>query len=255
MLDELQLLSKNDIPFPQGQVSIHPPVIREIGLIGEQSFFGGSNFLTFSKDKFLNESDKNNTSNQSDFDILMSIIINGKEQFEDVKNNILNVLTLLFPRYTINFNEIGIVLAIPEEKTLGFINNTNFKEFKELITQLLCLNSSKEEKDYNINPNSALAKSFLQKFEERRRILANQNKGKNKKVNILYRYVSALAVGENKDMNDLLNYTVYQLFDEYERFVHKLSYDAYVQAKMAGAKDLSEVDHWMKDMHEEDDIL
>ena len=43
-------------------------------------------------------------------------------------------------------------------------------------------------------------------------------------------------------MNSLLGYSVYQLFDEFERFKLKMSYDIYFQAKMAGAKDLKEVE-------------
>jgi hypothetical protein len=58
-----------------------------------------------------------------------------------------------------------------------------------------------------------------------------------------------LAVGERKDMNKLLQYTVYQLFDEFRRFKMKEEYDIYVQAKMAGAKDLDEIENWMSDIH------
>jgi hypothetical protein len=39
--------------------------------------------------------------------------------------------------------------------------------------------------------------------------------GEGQKVAILTRYVSILAVGEKKDMNSLLGYSVYQLFDEF----------------------------------------
>jgi len=50
-------------------------------------------------------------------------------------------------------------------------------------------------------------------------------------------------------MNDLLRLTVYQLFDEFERFELKQSYDVYFEAKLAGAKDIDEVDNWMKEIH------
>ena len=63
------------------------------------------------------------------------------------------------------------------------------------------------------------------------------------------RDVSILAAGEHKDMNSLLNLSVSQLFDEFERFKLKMNYDIYFQAKMAGAKDLKEVEDWMKDIH------
>ena len=57
------------------------------------------------------------------------------------------------------------------------------------------------------------------------------------------------AIGEQKDLNALSQYSVYQLFDEFNRFSLKEQSDFYLQAKMAGAKDLQEVDNWMKDIH------
>jgi hypothetical protein len=50
-------------------------------------------------------------------------------------------------------------------------------------------------------------------------------------------------------MNSLLNYTVYQLFDEFKRYQLKLNWDIHLKAQMAGAKDLQEVDDWMEDIH------
>ena len=46
-----------------------------------------------------------------------------------------------------------------------------------------------------------------------------------------------------------MHYTVFQLKDECKRYQIKQSFDMYVQAKMAGAKDLDEVDNWMEDIH------
>jgi hypothetical protein len=46
-----------------------------------------------------------------------------------------------------------------------------------------------------------------------------------------------------------MDYTVYQLKDEFKRFQLKQSFDIHLQARMAGAKDLEEVDNWMDDIH------
>jgi hypothetical protein len=50
-------------------------------------------------------------------------------------------------------------------------------------------------------------------------------------------------------MNSLLNYTIYQLFDEFKRFQLKLAWDIHIKAQLAGAKDLEEVEDWMDDIH------
>ena len=98
--------------------------------------------------------------------------------------------------------------------------------------------SKDESRDYN--PSGEVAKRIAEKLKQRHQKLAELKEGK-QKIDILSRYVSILAVGEHKDMNSLLNLSVYQLFDEFERFKLKMSYDIYFQAKMAGAKDLKEV--------------
>jgi len=41
MLNQLLLLSRNDIPFPEARVTIHQPTLKEIGFIGEDTFFIG----------------------------------------------------------------------------------------------------------------------------------------------------------------------------------------------------------------------
>ena len=49
-MDELLLLSGNDIPFPEARITIHQPKLREIAFIGEEAFFTGCELLNFSKD-------------------------------------------------------------------------------------------------------------------------------------------------------------------------------------------------------------
>ena len=38
-MNELLLLTKNDIPFISAELTIHHPSLQEIGLIGEDVFF------------------------------------------------------------------------------------------------------------------------------------------------------------------------------------------------------------------------
>ena len=58
-----------------------------------------------------------------------------------------------------------------------------------------------------------------------------------------------MAIGLNKNKNDLANYTIYQIRDEFQRFVMKENYDTYIKAKLAGAQDLEEVENWMNEIH------
>jgi len=49
-VDELLLLSGNDIPFPQARLTIHQPTLKEIAYITEQRFWAGCELLKFNKD-------------------------------------------------------------------------------------------------------------------------------------------------------------------------------------------------------------
>ena len=242
MDNELLLLSGNDIPFIEAQVTIHQTTIKEIAYIGEEAFFTGCELINFSKN-ILPEQDKVNLEDKTNFDILIAILRERNAVMQRNRNCVEMVLALIFPWYTINITSDAIVLEKEEERHL--INNDNFETFKTIFNMMFSF-SKDESRDYN--PSGEVAKRIAEKLKQRHQKLAELKEGK-KKIDILSRYVSILAVGEHKDMNSLLNLSVYQLFDEFERFKLKMSYDIYLQAKMAGAKDLKEVEDWMKDIH------
>lgn len=242
MDNELLLLSGNDIPFIEAQVTIHQPTIKEIAYIGEEAFFTGCELINFSKN-ILPEQDKVNLEDKTNFDILIAILRERNAVMQRNRNCVEMVLALIFPWYTINITSDAIVLEKEEERHL--INNDNFETFKTIFNMMFSF-SKDESRDYN--PSGEVAKRIAEKLKQRHQKLAELKEGK-QKIDILSRYVSILAVGEHKDMNSLLNLSVYQLFDEFERFKLKMSYDIYFQAKMAGAKDLKEVEDWMKDIH------
>ena len=242
MDNELLLLSGNDIPFIEAQVTIHQPTIKEIAYIGEEAFFTGCELINFSKN-VLSDEDKMNLEDKTNFDILIAILRERNAVMQRNRNCVEMVLALIFPWYTINITNDAIVLEKEEEKYS--INNENFEAFKIVFNKMFAF-SRDETRDYN--PSGDLAKQIAEKLKKRHQKLAEIKK-EQKKIDILSRYVSILAVGEQKDMNSLLNLSVYQLFDEFERYKLKMSYDIYFQAKMAGAKDLKEVEDWMKDIH------
>ncbi len=246
MLNDLLLLSGNDIPFIEAGLVLHQPTIKEIGYIGESCFFTGLEMLNFSKN-ILPEEDKIHLESQSNFDILIAILREQKNAvMQKNRNCVLMVLALIFPLYSISFSLNAIEFKKDNEEETHYINNSNFDEFQNIISQMFDYEKS-EAQDYN--PGGDMAKKIADKLKKRHQRLAKAKGNENKKLAIFSRYVSILAVGEQKDINSLLNYTVYQLYDEFKRYELKIGYDIYIQAKMAGAKDLKEVDDWMKDIH------
>ena len=77
-VDELLLLTGNDIPFPKAKLIIHQPHIRDIGLIEESNFFTGCHFLLIDKNQISFE-DKNGLDVQTNFDIFIAAM-NSRDQ-------------------------------------------------------------------------------------------------------------------------------------------------------------------------------
>lgn len=246
MVNDLLLLSGNDIPFPEAQLAIHQPTIKEIAYIGEEAFFSGCEFLRFSKDNLPKE-DRSHLESLTNFEILMSIMREKSPLMQKNKICTMMILSLLFPTYEIQLDFDKMQIVLQKENETFYIEKQNFESFKDILNNIFCLGGSKS--DYN--PSGEMARRIAEKLRERQ-LKLSQTKG-NQKIAILSRYVSILAVGENKDINQLLQYTVYQLFDEFSRYHLKIQSDIYMKAKLAGAKDLEEVEDWMKDIHSDVD--
>ena len=73
MIDDLLLLSGNDLPFPEARLIIHQPRLKEIAYITEQRFWSGCELLKFNKEVLADE-DKTDLLNKSNFNIIMMMI-------------------------------------------------------------------------------------------------------------------------------------------------------------------------------------
>lgn len=250
MLDYLLLLSGNDIPFEQAKLVIHQPTIKEIAFIGEECFFSGCSFLNFSKEN-IDDKGKINLGQATDFEILMTVIKQiDNPSIQRKRQDLESILLLLFPQFKLNFLPTSIMLSKDDERFL--IDKDNFQIFKSIINRIFCLKGTLDTQS-KYNPGGPQARALVQKFRKRQKKLNElRNKGKNQKTQILSRYVSILSVGEAKDMNSFLNYTVFQLFDEFHRFKLRQDFDIYIKCKLAGAKDIQEVKNWMGDLNSDD---
>jgi hypothetical protein len=247
MLDYLTLSSGIDVPFPKAQVSIHQPRIKEIAFIGEDAFFLGCEILNFSKD-LLGEEDKVNLENKTNFDVLMSIMKDKRNSaMQQHRISAMMVLSLMFPNYRIALDKESINLIEEEDLAkIHKINSNNFEEFKDIIVEIFCLRQN-EDQGLAYNPSGPKAAELAAKFKKARAKVAATKK--TTKISILNRYMSILTVGLQLPYEVLNEYTVYQLFEEFNRFELKQSFDLYIDTKLAGAKDVKEVDNWMKDLH------
>jgi hypothetical protein len=221
MLNDLTLLSGNDIPIEEIHLLLHQPTIKEIALIGEDAFFSGCELLRFNKENLSSE-DRNRLESIANFDIIMSIMREKNPSAQKQAVGAQMVLSLLFPTYSIhlNFDNMSIDFKPENEDIVFRLNKDNYEIFTKILGEILSLDGG-EGTDYN--PSGSMARQIADKLRDRQAKLAAAKGNNNQKIAILSRYVSILAVGENKDMNSLLNYTVYQLFDEFKRYQLKLN--------------------------------
>lgn len=240
-LNKLLLQSGGDVPFLTAGVTIHTPTLKEIGMIGEKDFLIGCHFLNFKKDN-LDNKDKLDLDNKSDFEIFMSVM-NSREMAIH-KTDAMMVLALLFPQYGIKIDKDKILLQ--SEKHSSSINKQNFNDFKNILSQLFCLEAESEEE---YNPADALAARIAEKIKKGKMKRNQKDIKEDEDFSVYEKFISILAIGLNKNKNDLANYTIYQIRDEFQRFVMKENYDTYIKAKLAGAQDLEEVENWMNEIH------
>ena len=241
----LAMMCGIDLPIPQCQIAVHQPRLSEIGMIGEQDFFIGCGFLDFSK-SLLDTKDKTNLENYNDFDILMSMMMNrSRKDLRKTVDAARNVLMLMFPLYAVEVRNAQIILTREGYETS--INKDNFQEFKTILQEMFSLKINEKEK---YNPSGDMSTKIAEKLNKRHKKLAELSGQKidAQNISILNRYASILSVGTQKSLPSLMQYTVYQLYDEFQRFQLKMQWDTYVEARMAGAKDLEEVDNWMIDL-------
>ena len=239
----LLFFSKNDIPFVEGELVLHNPSILQISLIGDQMFFKGCNLINFSKNQ-LNEEGKKSLKDLSDFEVLMTIIEKNQDTaIKEIKQILQAFFLLILPDYKISFLPSSLMFTrkVNDQIERKFITKENFPSFKNIVSQIFCFRKFLGSTT-NYNPGGPQARALVKKFEERQRKLAELKRKKGEQnVSILAQYILILAVGEHKDINSLMQYTLFQLLNQFETFEGKQNSDLAIQAKLAGAENVKMV--------------
>lgn len=159
------------------------------------------------------------------------------------------VLSLLFPDYDLMKmpNMLVFTRVVDGKKEQHLINNDNFEQFKSIVEDMFCLKKLLGGGGYN--PANKLAQQIAKKLEARHKKLQKKD-GDKKGVDILSRYISILVLGNYHTYSELMEYTVYQLFSEFQIFLKKYQYQLWVKSKLAGAQNLEDVDNWLNDQEE-----
>lgn len=245
MLNEALLMSGNDIPFESAGLIIHVPTMKELSLIGEETFYSGCEAWLFNKDN-LSETDKTTLEDQSNFNIFIAMMRDKSHATASRRMGAKAILALMFPNYQVRMQSGAVVLS--KDLREYQITEKNFSEFQTYFAKIFCLEKSNAKK---YNPSDAYAEYLAKKFQARDKKLQElrNESGEQKIDGIWARQISVLSIGIPMGIEQLLNCTLYQLFDLYKRYELKWAYDIHLKAQLAGAKNLEEVEYWMKDIH------
>jgi hypothetical protein len=237
----LALMAGVDIPIPELQLTMHQPTIREISYMGETEFFTGVQSLCLHKSMFVK--DKDDLDNITNFQIFMTIM-NGKET-ADKKIAVKQIFQLVFPNYNVLFTPMSLVFQ-KEDQTIT-IDDNNFEILQKALREVFCANNGPMDQQA-FNPANDKAREIAEKLMRGRQRVAAQNGGENSSV--FSRYLSMLTVGlSSMSLLDLINTTMFQLYDLVERYILYMNWDIDVRTRLAGGKPDSQPDNWMKNIH------
>ncbi len=239
----LALQTGIDIPVPFCQLVLHQPILREIALIGETDFFTGIQCLCLYKSMFVQ--DKVDLSDINNFQIFMTIM--QEKEAKDKKEAVKLVLSLLLPDYNILFTPNSLVLQPHnKEQENKTIDIDNFEQLQEILRLVFCMKEGPMTQQA-FNPKGQKAKEIAEKLMKGRERIATENGSKNS--SIFSQYMSILGIGLHIPYSMLTEMTMYQLYDQVERFMLKQAWDQDVAIRLAGGKPDDKPDNWMKNIH------
>lgn len=237
----LGLMCGIDLPIPELQATIHQPKIKEIAFVGEKDFFLGVQCLCIDKNIIANQGESLLV-NTNNFQIFMTMM--KEKEMAEKKDSVINVFSLIFPKYKTLFTPRSIIL---QSDTQIMVDDSNFEILQEYLKEIFCFKSSMSQ-ELGFNPANDTAKKIADKLMRGRQRVAELNGSAN--VSIFSQYLSMLTVGlDSMSLQDLMDLTMFQLFDLVERYQLYIDWDIDIRSRLAGGKPDGKPENWMKNIH------
>ena len=237
----LALMTGIDIPIPECQLVMHQPTLKEISFIGETDFFVGVQTLCLYKSMFIDEG-KSALESITNFQIFMTIM--SEKDAIDKKFAVQQVCALLFPNYKVMITPRSVLLS-GGGATIQ-IDENNFEYLQSALTNICCLKTGPMDQQ-SFNPANAKAREIAEKLMRGRARVAAEKGQSN--TSIFSQYLSILTVGLHIPIQEIMDLTIYQLYDLVERYMLYINWDMDVRCRLAGGKPDNQPDNWMKNIH------
>ena len=246
-------LSGQPVKIPSCGIYVVQPKIKDIVQFGEQDFLTITKL--FSDVKVLVDSVKEGNSlleEVPDFQIFIELL-------RDEKGQVRRYGDLLFqlccPDMIVEYSAHSIDFKAEEKGVnVGMLNSFNYDDFARVIGELFLPQNENQENTYHIDESNVQSKRLLEKIERNRERLAKATSQKDGKISLFGLYCSVLSIGLGMDINRLYDYTPFQLYDAFKRYMAKYQRDRYESMLMvpfADTKKIQEnpVDSWFENLY------
>ena len=186
--------------------------------------------------------DKDVLTDVTNFQIFMTIVSN--EEMKDKKESVKQVLTLLFPTSKIMFTPRSLIIS--DESGNHTLDDENFEAFQNVLRMVFCANTGPMDQQA-FNPANDKAREIAEKLMRGRQRVAAQNGDQTS--SIFSQYLSSLVIGIHIPLHELIQCTMYQLYDFMERYSLYMNWDIDLRVRLAGGKPDSQPENWMKNIH------
>lgn len=251
-------LSGAQVPIKTCGFFITPPTVKQIIQFGEQEFFVQVKVLS-DIPAFVREikEGKKELEHLGDFQILLGIL-----QSEVVfRDSIISYLQFCCPGFDIKVSKKSIDFYVSDSKQpdgerpkVGQLNPFNYSIFSETLKELFMPPSAEDsEPEYNYNKNSRAARQLAEKIKRNReRLKKAQGSEEAKNSSVFALQASILSIGMSVDINRFFDYTPFQLYDAFSRYMLKVENDTYMRIStipFADTKDLEQPESWYVDIY------
>lgn len=245
------ILSGQPLPIKDANIFVTQPKIKDIVLFGEDNFLIAVQMLV-SMEQFAEQIKQGNSELNiiSDFQLLLIMV----EEDPTVKKMILDLFTLIFPDYEVNFteNSIDFLIASEDHKQLvGRIHPFNFENLQATLNDAFIPQGDNDrEPDYN--PANDMASKIAEKIKRGREKIHAQKAAVEGEHSIYADYCSTLSIGMRMDVGIFFNYTPFQLYDAYRRFFSKEQSDFYMRVSSMPMMDTSKMEappDWQRNLY------
>jgi hypothetical protein len=241
MDNRLALMAGTDIPVPECKVVLHQPTITEISFVGEEDFFVGVQTLCLSKTMFIE--DERVLEQVNNFQIFMTVM--NDKTTADKKAAVKKVLSLVLPKYSVMLTPKTIL--VKDDTDSFMIDEDNFEAFQEALKMIFCAKTGPMNQQA-FNPANAKAKEIADKLMRGRQRVAAQKGELN--ASVFSQYLSILTIGLHIPITELLQTTMFQLYDLMERYTLYINWDIDIRSRLAGGKPENQPENWMKNIHQ-----